>query len=235
MYFNRKQRSLNEGDRLMEAGDFAGAINAYTDVLTRNPRHAEGYLKRGIAYGRLRDHANALADLTQAITLDSQNFEGYFNRSLAYMHLRQWEQALEDAEQAVQLAPLSGMAYLQRGTARHGLDQFALAVEDFTYCIQLGERHVVAYINRGECYFLMENYPKALQNFESARSIDPDFKHVLPDLAITQYQLGEIEKAQVLWKEVLQKYPALRDPVTLAADLGWRPVQVETAQQIPVQ
>lgn len=58
-----------EGNALMEQGDFEGAILQYNLALTFYSQYAEAYTNRAIAKAQLGDESGAIADLEQAATL----------------------------------------------------------------------------------------------------------------------------------------------------------------------
>lgn len=62
-----------QGDRLAQAGDWAGALACYDRALVRTPRSARAHFHRGIAFLNLRLKSEAAAALEQALAIDPQH------------------------------------------------------------------------------------------------------------------------------------------------------------------
>jgi tetratricopeptide (TPR) repeat protein len=61
---------LQRGDILQTKGDYAGAVAAYDEALTRDPKNWLGYGARGVVLAKLGEEDRALADLDRAVELD---------------------------------------------------------------------------------------------------------------------------------------------------------------------
>ena len=53
-------------------GDYAGAIDDYTQVIRLKPDDADAYIKRGDTKRQLKDYAGAIEDYNQAIKTETQ-------------------------------------------------------------------------------------------------------------------------------------------------------------------
>ena len=69
-----------------------------------NPRLAEAYFNRGVAYHALGQYQRAIQDYDQALRLNSAFADAYLNRGKAYEALGQPQRAWEDFRQAQQLS-----------------------------------------------------------------------------------------------------------------------------------
>src|SRR5690348_9102012 len=80
------QRLLDSGQKKEKERDFDGAIAAYTQALTYNPKHAKAMCLRAEARLRQEDYVGAIADSTKAIEIDKNYARAYAVRSLANHH-----------------------------------------------------------------------------------------------------------------------------------------------------
>ncbi len=98
----------NAGVTQINDGDYAGAIQKFTAAIALNPKLAQAYLGRGIAYSMLNKHQEAVKDHTQAIQLKSDLAEAYLNRADDYVELGNRKAAIADLQKAKQLFQTRG-------------------------------------------------------------------------------------------------------------------------------
>lgn len=135
--------------------------------------------------------------------------------------------------QAVNLSPFNYLAFLFRGLAYHNLGEVQKAIADYSQAIEVGDGNKFqAYINRGEGYFALGDYPAALADFEQGTQLSKNWAGGKAGLAISHYALGETEKAQDLWRELIAVNESYRDTAWVKECLNWRDELVHTAQQI---
>ena len=89
-----------EGNALFKAGDFAGAVKAYTESIKRDPEDPRGYNNRANAYTKLAALPEALKDAEKAIKVDPKFIKAYIRKSHILFAMRDYTKAIE----AVQLA-----------------------------------------------------------------------------------------------------------------------------------
>ena len=64
------EKAREEGNTLFKAGDFAGAVKAYTESIKRDPNDPRGYNSRALCYPKLAALPEALKDVEEAIKVD---------------------------------------------------------------------------------------------------------------------------------------------------------------------
>ena len=69
------------------------------------PRDADFYNNRGIAYGERGQYDDAISDFTRALEINPRYAEAYYNRGLAYIRKGQYDQAISDFNKAVEINP----------------------------------------------------------------------------------------------------------------------------------
>jgi WD40 repeat protein/tetratricopeptide (TPR) repeat protein len=98
--------SVDYGD-LMVVTNPRQAVAVYSLAIALNPINPEAYLRRGLAYGRLKEAENAISNYSRFLALappeDRRRAEVLFRRSNNYAALNQRAQALADL---LQFAPL---------------------------------------------------------------------------------------------------------------------------------
>jgi tetratricopeptide (TPR) repeat protein len=99
-----EQEHYNLGLTRAAAGDYIGAVHAFSRALGENPKAAEAYYRRGLALFDLADRQGAIADYTQALTLQPNFLDAYLGRSMARLASQDLEGAIADVNQVIQIA-----------------------------------------------------------------------------------------------------------------------------------
>lgn len=108
---------VKRGEQLWKLTQYEEAITTYTQAIQINPKHAEAYYNRGIAYATLQRFEEAIADFNQAIQNNPKYAEAYFNRGIIYAKQHRYEEAIADYSQAIQINPKYKDAYGYRALA----------------------------------------------------------------------------------------------------------------------
>ena len=86
-------------------GDMDGAISAFDQAISLQPRLSIAYLNRGLAWQRKGDLGRAIADLDLAVRYAPGAARGYYNRSLVLRDQGDARRASADEARAVDLDP----------------------------------------------------------------------------------------------------------------------------------
>ncbi len=98
------------GHEFLEKGDLDKALSNFNIAMEYNPRSAERYADRAMAYIRLDKTAEALSDLNRAIELDPQEAGYYLSRAKIHHQMQNLHWALQDCEMVSELSPFSQLA-----------------------------------------------------------------------------------------------------------------------------
>lgn len=121
---------------------------------------AQAYLERGKTYWETRQHEQAIADFTAALALDPALVEAYFYRGWSYH---------------------DGYYDAQRG----GWQTFPTeALADYGQVIALDPANARAYNNRGLVHWDLNQNERAIDDFEQAVKLDPDYLYATWHLAL---------------------------------------------------
>ncbi|MBZ0287619.1 MAG: tetratricopeptide repeat protein, partial [Anaerolineae bacterium] len=94
-----------QGNAHLDRGQYAEAVEAYTQALSLNPDDGLLYHYRGFTYGRMEQYERAIADYSKAIELLPDYTYAYGNRGFAYNQLGQIDKAIADYDKAIALNP----------------------------------------------------------------------------------------------------------------------------------
>ncbi|TCD70460.1 Hsp90 cochaperone [Steccherinum ochraceum] len=99
----KANEAREEGNALFKAGDFAGAVKAYTEAIKRDPADPRGYNNRSNAYTKLVALPEALKDADEALKVDPKFIKAYIRKSHVLYAMRDYTKAIEIVQRAADL------------------------------------------------------------------------------------------------------------------------------------
>jgi Flp pilus assembly protein TadD len=115
------------------------AKDCWDKVIAANPKMAEAYNNRGLAFYNLERHQQAINDFSQAIRMKPQYAEAFNNRGNAYYALDQYQKAEADFNKSLELKPKYSKALLNRGLAYFQMQKSEESCKDFRRACDLGD------------------------------------------------------------------------------------------------
>ena len=117
-----------------------GKAKNYLDkAIAANPKMAESYNNRGLAFYNLERHQEAISDFSQAIRIKPQYPEALNNLGNAYYALDQYQQAEENFNKSLELKPRYAKAHLNRGLVYFQMKKIKESCQDFRRACDLGD------------------------------------------------------------------------------------------------
>lgn len=92
------------GAVLFKQGELQKALDEYNRSLALDPLFYDGYLSRGVLWGRLGEYEKAVLDFTAALKLNRTS-KGFYYRAMAFLETRKTDAALEDLRSAYRIDP----------------------------------------------------------------------------------------------------------------------------------
>ena len=169
----RAESMFQHGNTLMLLRQLDMAIEAYSEAIYLNLRHADAYHNRGVAHASKGDFDNAIKDHNTAIKLNPCQAGFYNSRGVAYVDQEDFDNGIRNYNMAIQLDPHYTEAYYNRGIAHASKDAVDKAIIDYGAAIKLNPYHAEAYNNRGIAYGRKNQLSNAMQDFNMAIRINP--------------------------------------------------------------
>jgi tetratricopeptide (TPR) repeat protein len=163
---------------------------------------ATGYLKLGVASTRDKKNDEAIQNLTEAIKLDPDYADAYNERGVAEAAKGDFDKAIADFNEAINRDPDLADAYFNRGFAYQDMGNPEKAAADFAALVKLGPTNADlfrAYRALAEVYAQQRNYDKAIEAFNAAIEVDPDY-------AWTWNMRGLMYAAKKMWGKAIADY-----------------------------
>ena len=174
-------KHLTAGTQFLSKGKNYQAITALTQAIEVEPKYAEAYVKRGLAYYQLTRYKDAIADYTQTLSLNQYSADAYVSRGDAYRALGDVPRAIADYTASLKkrknawVMSKRAEVYLETG-------KISEAINDYSYIVKR-RPSAIALNNRGKAYyrkFLIsdkedEALKLALADFNKAIEMQPLF------------------------------------------------------------
>ncbi len=186
---------VEEGEALLDADDYAGAIAAFTQALALDDTLVRAYVGRGQSNWLQDEYEQALVDLNQAIALTTEDADAYAIRGAVYTSLGEYDAALQDFDQSLTLAPDDNWTLAYRGYTYYLADQYEAALADLDGALKRNPNYTWAIVVRGNTYRMLDEYTKARLDLTRAISLDPTYDWAYASRGSVYRLLEEYEKA----------------------------------------
>ncbi|MQC26304.1 MAG: hypothetical protein DWG76_02495 [Chloroflexi bacterium] len=133
----RFEMLLDSGLEAANRGDWAVALEFYTQAILMDGSQARSYLLRGNAQASLGNQAQAIADYDQVLAIDTSYTEAFNGRGLAKAGVGEASAAIADFDLAIALTPGYALAYRNRANVLIGQGNLNTAILDLRTYLEL--------------------------------------------------------------------------------------------------
>ncbi|MCA2811461.1 MAG: tetratricopeptide repeat protein [Microcystis sp. M090S1] len=198
---------IQRGGQLWRLRRFEKAIKAFDEAIKQNdPDNVYlAWYGKGLALGELGKDQPAIEALQQAINTlpkreDLKKFHSSIlqKQSVVYRYLENYEQALTVINQAISLFPNNPNHYNEKYVVLSELKRYDEGLAAITQAIELAPR-AAWYGNRGLVYHNQQKYDLALDDFNKAIELNPNY-------ALAYYNRGNLYYNQQKYELALADY-----------------------------
>ncbi len=162
---------VEEGRRLINAGDYQGAIAVYQQAATITPRNAKIYSGIGYAYVQQKNFHDALAAYRRAIALDPENSDFYYAIGYIKGNSGDTSGAKEAYRRAIQLNRNNMNAYVGLGVTQSILGDYQAAEWAYEQAINLDRNNAQTYELMASLYKQRRQYKETSILLRRARDL----------------------------------------------------------------
>ena len=183
-YLARAQKEYN-------AGNYAGAVENYTNWLNSNFDNADAYMGRGNSYLKLGDGSKAIADFskgaeifekkgdfskaalcyTSILKLKAEDMNSLYKRGLTYISMNEFEKAVPDLKKVTQENPKFYNGFMGLGNAQYSSGDYKTAVETYSQAKKLNSNDKQVYVNLALTYTALKDKSNARKNYEKFKEL----------------------------------------------------------------
>lgn len=132
----------------------------------------------------------------------------YFYRGEANMELEKYDLAIEDFNKVIEFNPSDANAFMARAFAydfgKH-VNYNAEFIDNMTHYIELKPEDADGYAFRGDAYFEENDYTAAINDYNTALSLEPDMLCAIYGLAESYYYNGNYDNAYPLFEKLISE------------------------------
>ena len=107
-----------EGNNFVKKGNYAKAIESYTQCIKICPEEVASYTNRALCFLKLNKDISAVGDCTEAIKLDPKNVKAYYRRAQANTKIKLYREAEKDLNKVLEIEPNNKSAVGELSTVK---------------------------------------------------------------------------------------------------------------------
>lgn len=157
-------------------GNFKTAAEQWEIVCKQQPTEKYNWYFLAQAQTKLSNEDAAIIAWSNAIVIDTFFTDALIARSKLYLKNKKYEAALSDIDTCLKVLQYQDYLFNDRGLALIGLKRYKEAERMFEANIKHNEKNVHAWFGVGMCYSAQRNYLKAIDAFDIAIALKPDFE-----------------------------------------------------------
>ena len=168
-------KNYNEGNALIEAGEFESAISAFDRALANHNSFAQAWTNKGFAQGKLGRHLEKFSSCVQATYVAPDFAEAWNCRGLARFDLKQYERALEEYNRAIAVDADFYRGWFNKGQVLLKLGRPKEAIEATRQVLEIQPDYFLAWTQLCRALYELEQYQDAKAHCQESIRLEPDY------------------------------------------------------------
>ena len=165
----------NEGNALIEAGEYESAIDAFNQALSERGDFAQALTNRGFAQGKLGRHPEKFNSCSKAAEVAPDFAEAWNCRGLSLYDLKQYERALEEYNRAIAVDSDFYRGWFNKGQVLLKLGQPREAEKATREVLTIKPDYFLAWTQLCRALYVQQRYQDAKAHCEESLKIKEDY------------------------------------------------------------
>lgn len=197
---NIAESYLLRGSIKLWLGDLEGSYKDLTTSELLDSTDSDVYYYKGNLLLTMDSLTPAMIYYNKGILLNSKDAMLYAARGILYLALESYTKALDDLNDAINLDSTREDLFNNRGYCFMMLKEYEYSELDFNRAINLGGKHAIG--NKGELCLKLERYEEAIDLFDKAILIFPDYLRIKYLRAEALIAIGKINEACIELRKI---------------------------------
>ncbi|WP_200388090.1 tetratricopeptide repeat protein [Thiocapsa imhoffii] len=206
---DRKDRYLNRGIELFEAGDLIKARLEFRNALQIDDKDATAWMMLGQIEEDEQNWAQAFGAYTRSIELDPNLIEALVRRGRLLLAANQVEEARLDAGLALELEPENPDALVLRGAIERRSGDIDTALADIEHALALVPNHREGLVLLGQIRLSQDDVAGAIAATREAIDSNPNDTELLLILGGIYETLGRTQDALATLRQIIEIEPGI--------------------------
>jgi len=177
-----------------QKGDLPGAITAFNQAISIDPKYAPAYYNRGFAFALQGKPDDAIANYDQAIQLAPTYQVAYYQRGSLKGQKGDFDGALADFSKVIELDPKYAPAYYNAGHVYYFKGDLTNAGDQIDKALALDPNFPFSYFIRGLVRHAQGNREEATADFQKSSGFN--FPYAVYWTWVTQMEAGQLPAAK---------------------------------------
>lgn len=186
---------FTEGQNFANEGKYEEAVAAYSKAIAINPKAAEYFNYRGVAYFSMREYYRAIGEFYTAIELNPEMYLPYHNMAYSKYELGDARRALSDIEKSISIEHDHALSHNLKGLILNDLERHEEARASFLEASRLDGTDPDYPFNVGFTFYQERNYEKALEWFLKVEDMGKNTVSVISKIGVCYDVLGNFPKS----------------------------------------
>jgi tetratricopeptide (TPR) repeat protein len=199
--------SLQLGDALAAANNYADAIPAYEHAVQLEPKSAAALERLGLCYRALERYPAAEATFMRASDLNP-SAATWVQIATVRHHGGRIREAIAALEKAIELDPEMADAYNTVGGIQFSIGQMKLAEPPLRQAIRIQPNYAEAHNNLGNVLSMTDRFDEAKAHFEAAFRYKENYNGARYNYALALVKVSRLDEAQAQLQAILANDPA---------------------------
>jgi tetratricopeptide (TPR) repeat protein len=217
-----------KGDILLKKGDYNGAIDAYEKAIAANPKNDYAYYCKGDAYFKLEDYKQAIVSYDEALKISprkgkrSELSEYEYKRGVSLYDSGKYEEAIECLDKSLEANSKNTQTWYYKGLVLAHRSQYNEAISCYDEALKLNptyseatkakesaieeqrQKEISLLINEGLRYNKINDYQNAIDSFDKAIRLNPNYALAWYNKGVALNNLGKGKEAIKCYDKAIQ-------------------------------
>lgn len=169
---------FNIGSTFAYLDKYQESINYYSMAIEIDPNNAEVYYNRGLTYKKMEEYDSSIIDFREAISIDSNHVKALTDLGLRYYESGDYEESEKYYKLALEINDKYAPLLVNLGILYAYREDYETAIFFYSKATAKSNDPRI-YHNRGNSYVGLEKYKLAIDDYDKALELNPDYSSAL--------------------------------------------------------